>query len=89
MQQQGQNPNPNSGNPGNLVESDDRTLEGFQKLVPPKFIKGPDPDVAERWLEKMVDIFAALHYTEERQVSFAVFQLEGAAHSWWNVIRQK
>ena len=25
----------------------------------------------------MVDIFAALHYTEERQVTFTVFQLEG------------
>nr|XP_027090413.1 uncharacterized protein LOC113711447 [Coffea arabica] len=37
----------------------------------------------------MVDIFAALHYTEERQVTFVVFQLEGAVRSWWNVIRQK
>ena len=87
VQQQGQNPNPNPGNPGNHVESDDRALERFQKFAPPKFIGEPDPDVAERWLEKMVDIFAALHYTEERQVTFAVFQLEGAARSWWNVIR--
>nr|XP_027077044.1 uncharacterized protein LOC113700802 [Coffea arabica] len=37
----------------------------------------------------MIDIFAALHYSEERQVTFAVFQLEGAARSWWNVIRMK
>ncbi|XP_071900995.1 uncharacterized protein [Coffea arabica] len=50
---------------------------------------GPDPDVAEQWLEKMIDIFAALHYSEERQVTFAVFQLEGAARSWWNIIRTK
>ena len=35
----------------------------------------------------MIDIFAALHYIEERQVTFVVFQLEGATHSWWNVIR--
>ena len=84
VQQQGQNPNPNhnSGNPGNHIESDDRALERFQKFTPPKFAGGPDPDVAERWLEKMVDIFAALHYTEERQVTFAFFQLEGAARSW-------
>ena len=89
VQQQGQNPNPNPGNPGNHVESEDRALERFQKFSPPKFIGGPDPDVAEKWLEKMVDIFAALHYPDERQVTFAVFQLEGAARSWWNVIRQK
>ncbi|XP_071921807.1 uncharacterized protein [Coffea arabica] len=37
----------------------------------------------------MIDIFAALHYSEERQVTFAVFQLEGAVRSWWNVIRMK
>ncbi|XP_027156852.1 uncharacterized protein LOC113758021 [Coffea eugenioides] len=37
----------------------------------------------------MIDIFAALHYSEERQVTFAVFQLEGAPRSWWNVIRLK
>ncbi|XP_027067801.1 uncharacterized protein [Coffea arabica] len=37
----------------------------------------------------MEDIFAALHYTEERQVTFTVFQLEGAARSWWNVVWAK
>ena len=37
----------------------------------------------------MVDVFAALHYIEERQVTFAVFQLEGMVHSWWNVVRTK
>nr|XP_027067210.1 uncharacterized protein LOC113692827 [Coffea arabica] len=45
--------------------------------------------MTERWLEKMIDIFAALHYTKERQVTFAVFQLEGVARSWWNVVRLK
>ena len=45
--------------------------------------------MAESWLEKMIDIFAALHYTDERQVSFVVFQLERAGRSWWNVIRMK
>ncbi|XP_027124189.2 uncharacterized protein [Coffea arabica] len=92
VQQQGHNPTPPVGNlenPGNNVESEDRALERFQKFSPSKFLRGPDPDVAERWLEKMVDIFAALHYSEERQVTFTVFQLEGAARSWWNVICTK
>ncbi|XP_071916283.1 uncharacterized protein [Coffea arabica] len=68
VEHQGQNPNSqpeNSGNPGDYVESEDRALKRFQKFFPPKFIGGPDPDVVDRWLEKMVDIFAALHYTEE------------------------
>ncbi|XP_027156976.1 uncharacterized protein LOC113758225 [Coffea eugenioides] len=89
VQQQGQPPIQQPGNPGHVVESEDRALERFQKFSPPKFLGGPDPDVAEKWLKKMIDIFAALHYSEERQVTFAVFQLEGAARSWWNVIRMK
>nr|XP_027124227.1 uncharacterized protein LOC113740914 [Coffea arabica] len=92
VQHQGPNPNPpvgNPGNPGHHVESEDRALERFQKFSPPKFLGGPDSDVAEQWLEKMIDIFAALRYSDERQVTFAVFQLEGAARSWWNIIRTK
>ncbi|XP_027168183.1 uncharacterized protein LOC113768133 [Coffea eugenioides] len=64
---QGQNPINQPENPGNHVKGEDRALERFQKFSPPKFIRGPDPDVAEKWLEKMIDIFAALHYMEERQ----------------------
>ncbi|XP_027169505.1 uncharacterized protein LOC113769237 [Coffea eugenioides] len=37
----------------------------------------------------MIDIFATLRYSDERQVTFVVFQLEGAARSWWNIIRTK
>ncbi|XP_027118577.2 uncharacterized protein [Coffea arabica] len=79
--------------PGNqqrdLEVGEDRALERFQKFAPPKFLGGPEPEVAENWFERMEDIFAALHYSEERQVTFAVFQLEGAARSWWNVVRAK
>nr|XP_027109242.1 uncharacterized protein LOC113729112 [Coffea arabica] len=89
VQHQGQHPVQQPENPDNPVEGEDRALERFQKFSPPKFLGGPDPDVAERWLEKMIDIFAALLYSEERQVTFVVFQLEGAARSWWNVIRMK
>ena len=37
----------------------------------------------------MINIFAALNYTEERQVNFVVFQVKGPARAWWNVIRVK
>ena len=46
----------------------DRALERFQKFSPPKFLRGPDPEGAERWLETMINFFAALNYAEDRQV---------------------
>nr|XP_027099063.1 uncharacterized protein LOC113718353 [Coffea arabica] len=42
-------------------------LERFQKFSPPKFLGGSDPEVAERWLEAMINIFVVLNYTAERQ----------------------
>ena len=78
---QGQNLVNQFGNPGNYVEGEDRALKQFQKFSPPKFLKGPNFDVVERWLEKIIDIFVALHYTEDRQVTFTIFQLEGVARS--------
>ena len=45
---------------------EDRGLEYFQKFSPPKFFEGPDLETAEHWLKKMVNIFAALNYTNER-----------------------
>ena len=67
----------------------DRALERLQKFSPPKFLGGPDPEGAERLLETMINIFAALNYAEDRQVQFAIFQFEGPARAWWNVIRAK
>nr|XP_027088646.1 uncharacterized protein LOC113709996 [Coffea arabica] len=74
--------------PGNH-EGEDHALERLQKFLPPKFLGGPSPDIAESWLERMLDIFASLGYSEERQIAFAVFQFEGAARAWWNVIQAK
>ncbi|XP_071921751.1 uncharacterized protein [Coffea arabica] len=69
------------------IDTEDRALERFLKFGPPKFYGGPEPEVAEGWWERISDIFATLNYTEERQVTFAAFQFEGAARSWWNRIR--
>nr|XP_027062826.1 uncharacterized protein LOC113689223 [Coffea arabica] len=92
VNQQAQGPGGNAGNPGNNVgnqEGEDRALERFQKFAPPKFIGGSNPDLAEGWLDRMLDIFAALRYLKERQISFAIFQFKGAARAWWNVIKAK
>ncbi|XP_027120581.1 uncharacterized protein [Coffea arabica] len=70
-------------------EGEYRTLERFQMFLPPKFLEEPNPDIAESWLDRMLDTFATLGYPEERQIAFAIFQFEGAARAWWNVIRAK
>ena len=43
---------------------EDMTLEQFQKFVPPKFLGGSDSEIAEQWLEAIINIFATLYYTE-------------------------
>ncbi|CAH2812541.1 MAG: hypothetical protein CBHOC_5410, partial [uncultured Caballeronia sp.] len=55
----------------------------------PTFYGGSDPEVAETWMERISDIFAALDYTEGRQVSFASFQFEGPARAWWHMVQAK
>ncbi|XP_027174558.1 uncharacterized protein LOC113774193 [Coffea eugenioides] len=76
VEHQGQNLVNQPENPGNHGEGENRALERFQKFSPPKFLGGPDPDLTERWLEKMIDIFAALHYTEEKQETQTVTEYE-------------
>ena len=61
----------------------------FKKFNPLKFDGEPDEEKAERWMETLEDIYAALKYTEEWKVKFAVFQLEGSARDWWRIIDQK
>ena len=86
VEQQGQAP---INQPRDPEIGHDKALELFQKFSPPKFLGGSDPEVVERWLEAMINIFATLNYTEERQVNFTVFQFEGPARTWWNVFRAK
>ena len=65
VDQQGQVPGNQQRDP---EVGEDRALEQFQKFAPPKFLRGPEPEVDEDWIGRMEDIFAALHYIEERQV---------------------
>ncbi|XP_071917105.1 uncharacterized protein [Coffea arabica] len=67
---------------GGPIDTEDRALERFLKFGSSKFYGGPELEVAEGWWERISDIFAALNYTEERQVTFVAFQFEGAARSW-------
>ncbi|XP_027166433.1 uncharacterized protein LOC113766437 [Coffea eugenioides] len=65
--------------PGGQDRGEDRALERFLKFNPPKFIGETDPEIAENWLERMINIFATLDYTNDRRVNFTAFQFEGVA----------
>ena len=39
-----------------IVEN--RALERFRKISPPKFFGGSDPEVTENWLKKMINILS-------------------------------
>ena len=71
VKQQGRAP---VNQPKEAERGEDGVLEHFQKFSPCKFLGGSNPEVAETWLEQMINIFTALNYLEERHVTFAIFQ---------------
>ena len=54
VDQQGQTP---MNQPRDPDMGQDRALERFQKFSLPKFLGGPDPEGAKRWLKTMINIF--------------------------------
>ncbi|WP_198155512.1 retrotransposon gag family protein, partial [Candidatus Burkholderia verschuerenii] len=71
------------------IVSNGRALKEFLKFHPPTFRGIGNEEDAELWLEKIVKIYAPLHYSEERKIQFAAFLLEGSAEAWWRVTEQK
>ena len=51
LEQQGQAP---VNQPRDPDIGEDRALERFQKFSPPKFLGGPDPEIADHWLEMLI-----------------------------------
>ena len=45
--------------------------------------------MAETWIEVIDDIYDAMAYSDERNVKFGKFQLEGSAKAWWRFVEQK
>ena len=54
-------------------KGEDCALELFQKFLPPKFLGEPNLVIAKNGLDRMLDIFVALGYSEERQIVFVIF----------------
>ncbi|KAM0842001.1 hypothetical protein ACQ4PT_058658 [Festuca glaucescens] len=59
------------------------TLGDFIRALPPVFTHSKEPLNADDWLCTIGRKFNALHVPPGECVSFATYQLEGAAGAWW------
>ncbi|GFY97290.1 hypothetical protein Acr_11g0015960 [Actinidia rufa] len=60
----------------------------FFRTNPTCFGGEPDSTAMEEWLEEMIKIFETLQIAkDDLRVSFATFQLIGAAHDWWKLTK--
>ncbi|KAK2436271.1 hypothetical protein QL285_021273 [Trifolium repens] len=65
---------------GNEVES---RLERFLKNQPTTFAGGFNPEGAQKWIEDIERIFAAMGCTEEQKVVLGTYMLRDDADYWW------
>src|SRR3954467_11454779 len=63
------------------------TLQQFQAIGPPRFAEARDPLEVDDWLAEINKHFKANAVREEDYVTFASFQLQGAAGSWYSTYK--
>src|SRR3954462_6537537 len=63
------------------------TLQQFLAIGPPRFAEARDPLEADDWLAEIKKHFKANAVREEDYVTFASFQLQGAAGSWYSTYK--
>ncbi|XP_057975942.1 uncharacterized protein LOC131163363 [Malania oleifera] len=56
-------------------------------MRPPSFSRGPNPIVAENWVQDVEEILVVLVCTNEQKVVFATCKLIGEAKHWWRSAR--
>src|ERR1043165_4595812 len=63
------------------------TLQQFLAIGPPRFSEAQDPLEADDWLAEIKKHFKANSVRKEDYVTFASFQLQGAAGSWYSTYK--
>src|ERR1043165_5654567 len=63
------------------------TLQQFLAIGPPRFSEARDPLEADDWLAEIKKHFKANSVRKEDYVTFASFQLQGAAGSWYSTYK--
>ncbi|XP_057951074.1 uncharacterized protein LOC131145915 [Malania oleifera] len=53
------------------------------RMNPPAFTGGPDPMVAENWVQEIEEIMVVLDCTDKQKVRYAAFKMTGEAKRWW------
>src|SRR3954464_3619409 len=64
------------------------TLQQFLAIGPPRFAEARDPLEADDWLAEIKKHFKANTVREEDYITFASFQLQGAAGSWYSTYKE-
>src|SRR4051812_15308076 len=64
------------------------TLQQFLAISPPRFAEARDPLEADDWLAEIKKHFTANVVRPEDYVTFASFQLQGAAGSWYSTYKE-
>src|ERR1041384_5011227 len=64
------------------------TLQQFLAISPPRFAEARDPLEADDWLAEIKKHFTANAVRQEDYVTFASFQLQGAAESWFSTYKE-
>ena len=64
------------------------TLQLFLAISPPRFAEARDPLEADDWLAKIKKHFTTNSVRPVDYVSFASFQLQGAAGNWYSTYRE-
>src|SRR4051812_41962923 len=64
------------------------TLQQFLAIGPPRFSEAQDPLEADDWLAEIKKHFKANAVRKEDYVTFASFQLQGAAGSWYSTYKE-
>ena len=71
-----------------VLEGQNRGMSEFQRMSPPGFEGGFNPNGAQRWVQEMEKRFETLGCTDVQKATYAVFMLSGEAETWWKHARQ-
>ncbi|KAL2243594.1 UNVERIFIED_CONTAM: hypothetical protein Sindi_0477400 [Sesamum indicum] len=74
--------------PAPVVPTIDRNYERIRKMGATEFEGTLDPEIAERWLEKVADVMNLVNCTSENRLKYVVSLCVGNALIWWRSIKR-
>ncbi|KAD2805197.1 hypothetical protein E3N88_38574 [Mikania micrantha] len=80
------NDQPENNHPENNAPAAHVLLKKFQKQKPESFRDAPKPLDAENWIAHLEKLFDVLETTNNQNVRFATYKLEGDARRWWTTL---